>query len=210
MPGKARSSTGSPEPTCSATTNSPFAGLHHPQVRTAEDCEVTVTDTVGFLPSEAAHHLVEAFKSTLDEITGTRPYPARDRRLLAGFEGQIEGRVRVLDEWGPEHSRSYLQQMRSAGRRDAGPALKKALSSAVRVRPLWKGKENSRDHRPKPASSADAKLDVSCRTNRGIWYRWPRRCPSSPEPRGGGHLAAALRPCLRQRVLPLPCLGRRP
>ena len=86
-----------------------------------EGREVTVTDTVGFI-QKLPTTLVEAFKSTLDEITGADLYPARDRRLLAGVRGADRGRVRgARPDRGPEHSHDrHFQQMRSAGRRDAG------------------------------------------------------------------------------------------
>ncbi len=117
MPGKARSSTGSPDADVLsydklfATLDSTTRKFELPEGR-----EVTVTDTVGFI--QAAHHPGRAFKSTLDEITGA-DLILRDRRLLAGVRGADRGRVRgARPDRGPEHSHDrHFQQMRSAGRR---------------------------------------------------------------------------------------------
>ncbi|MFR5091760.1 MAG: GTPase [Adlercreutzia equolifaciens] len=79
-----------------------------------EGREVTVTDTVGFI-QKLPTTLVEALKSTLDEITGADLVLHVIDASSPEFEGQIEAVCEVLDQIGAQsilHDRC-LQQMRS-------------------------------------------------------------------------------------------------
>ena len=55
--------------TCWRTTSCSPRSTPHAQVRASRGREITVTDTVGFI-QKLPTTLIEAFKSTLDEITG--------------------------------------------------------------------------------------------------------------------------------------------
>ena len=79
-----------------------FATLD-PTVRRADDARTaaryTLTDTVGFV-RHLPHQLVEAFRSTLEEVGRRRPDPARRRRLRPRPEAQIAAVREVLGEIG--------------------------------------------------------------------------------------------------------------
>lgn len=66
-----------------------------------EGREITVTDTVGFI-QKLPTTLVEAFKSTLDEITGSDLILHVIDASSAEFEGQIEAVHDVLDQIGAQ------------------------------------------------------------------------------------------------------------
>ena len=66
-----------------------------------EGREVTVTDTVGFI-QKLPTTLVEAFKSTLDEITGADLVLHVIDASSPEFEGQIEAVCEVLDQIGAQ------------------------------------------------------------------------------------------------------------
>ena len=66
-----------------------------------EGREVTVTDTVGFI-QKLPTTLVEAFKSTLDEITGADLILHVIDASSPEFEGQIEAVCEVLDQLGAQ------------------------------------------------------------------------------------------------------------
>ena len=75
--------------------NALFATLD-PTVRRAETPSgriYTLADTVGFV-RHLPHHLVEAFRSTMEEVGDVRPDPARGGRLPPGAGGAARRRAR--------------------------------------------------------------------------------------------------------------------
>ena len=55
-----------------------------------DTCTVLISDTVGFI-RKLPHHLVEAFKATLEELELRRPAPPCHRRLQPGVAGAGRG-----------------------------------------------------------------------------------------------------------------------
>lgn len=101
MPGKARSSTGSPEPTCSATTSSSPRWTPPPASSSCPRAARSLSPTPSASP-KLPTTLVEAFKSTLDEITGADLVLHVIDASSPEFEGQIEAVCEVLDQIGAQ------------------------------------------------------------------------------------------------------------
>lgn len=133
-----------------------------------EGREITVTDTVGFI-QKLPTTLVEAFKSTLDEITGADLILHVVDASSPEFEGQIEAVCDVLDQIGAEsigtievfNKCDLLDEQMLAGLRRRFPA-----AQFVSAR-TGEGMDDLVAAIAASASSADAKLDVVIPYQRG-------------------------------------------
>lgn len=170
-----------------------------------EGREVTVTDTVGFI-QKLPTTLVEAFKSTLDEITGADLILHVIDASSPEFEGQIEAVCEVArPNRGPEHSHESPPSTNAicwTPRR--WPALKALSERPVRVR------SHRRGHREARGRHCPGRLGRRYQAGRAyslsagrLGVAGPRALPYHlREPRGGGDAPAAARcPCLRQHIL---------
>ena len=178
-----------------------------------EGREVTVTDTVGFI-QKLPTTLVEAFKSTLDEITGADLILHVIDASSPEFEGQIEAVCEVLDQIGAQsiptiatfNKCDLLDAETLAGLKRRYPSARfVSARSGEGIEGLVGRHRPGRLVRRRQAGRARAV------PTGGFGIAGPRALPHHlRESRGDGHAPAAARgPCLRQRVLPLPCLGRR-
>ena len=107
-----------------------------------EGREITLTDTVGFI-QKLPTTLVEAFKSTLDEVVGRRPRAARRGRLVAAVRGpdfrcggrarpdwRAEGEPRArVQQGGPAHARGAFGAHGTPRRRPCSYPRKSAPAS---------------------------------------------------------------------------------
>ena len=133
-----------------------------------EGREVTVTDTVGFI-QKLPTTLVEAFKSTLDEITGADLVLHVIDASSPEFEGQIEAVCEVLDQIGAQ-SIPTIATFNKCDLLDAETlaGLKRRYPSARFVSARsGEGIEELVGAIAQAASSADAKLDVLVPYQRG-------------------------------------------
>lgn len=133
-----------------------------------EGREVTVTDTVGFI-QKLPTTLVEAFKSTLDEITGADLILHVIDASSPEFEGQIEAVCEVLDQIGAQ-SIPTIATFNKCDLLDAETlaGLKRRYPSARFVSARsGEGIEELVGAIAQAASSADAKLDVLVPYQRG-------------------------------------------
>ena len=133
-----------------------------------EGREVTVTDTVGFI-QKLPTTLVEAFKSTLDEITGADLVLHVIDASSPEFEGQIEAVCEVLDQIGAQ-SIPTIATFNKCDLLDAETlaGLKRRYPSArfVSAR-TGEGIEGLVGAIAQAASAADTKLDVLIPYQRG-------------------------------------------
>ena len=133
-----------------------------------EGREVTVTDTVGFI-QKLPTTLVEAFKSTLDEITGADLILHVIDASSPEFEGQIEAVCEVLDQIGAQ-SIPTIATFNKCDLLDAETlaGLKRRYPSArfVSAR-TGEGIEGLVGAIAQAASAADTKLDVLIPYQRG-------------------------------------------
>ena len=133
-----------------------------------EGREITVTDTVGFI-QKLPTTLVEAFKSTLDEITGADLILHVVDASSAEFEGQIDAVCEVLEQIDAQsiatievfNKCDLLDEEMLAGLRRRFPG-----AQFVSAR-TGEGVENLVDAIAAAASSADAKMDVIVPYQRG-------------------------------------------
>ena len=133
-----------------------------------EGREVTVTDTVGFI-QKLPTTLVEAFKSTLDEITGADLVLHVIDASSPEFEGQIEAVCEVLDQIGAQ-SIPTIAAFNKCDLLDAETlaGLKRRYPSAQFVSArTGKGIERLVGAIAQAASAADTKLDVLIPYQRG-------------------------------------------
>ena len=133
-----------------------------------EGREVTVTDTVGFI-QKLPTTLVEAFKSTLDEITGADLILHVIDASSPEFEGQIEAVCEVLDQIGAQ-SIPTIATFNKCDLLDSETlaGLKRRYPSARFVSARsGEGIEELVGAIAQAASSADAKLDVLVPYQRG-------------------------------------------
>ena len=162
--------------------NSLFATLD-PTVRRAETAGgrgYTLADTVGFV-RHLPHQLVEAFRSTLEEVGGRRPDPARGRRLA------------------------------TPTRRARSPRSARCCTRSTRPGPGDRGVQQGRRRRPGRAAPGCCRREphaivVSARTGQGMdkLLAAIERRPAAPRRRGGR--ADPVRP--RRPDLPDPPAGR--
>lgn len=133
-----------------------------------EGREVTVTDTVGFI-QKLPTTLVEAFKSTLDEITGADLILHVIDASSPEFEGQIEAVCEVLDQIGAQsiptiatfNKCDLLDSETLAGLKRRYPSVQFVSARS------GEGIEELVGAIAQAASSADAKLDVLIPYQRG-------------------------------------------
>lgn len=133
-----------------------------------EGREVTVTDTVGFI-QKLPTTLVEAFKSTLDEITGADLVLHVIDASSPEFEGQIEAVCEVLDQIGAQ-SIPTIATFNKCELLDAETltGLKRRYPSAQFVSArTGEGIEGLVGAIAQAASAADTKLDVLIPYQRG-------------------------------------------
>ncbi len=133
-----------------------------------EGREVTVTDTVGFI-QKLPTTLVEAFKSTLDEITGADLVLHVIDASSPEFEGQIEAVCEVLDQIGAQ-SIPTIAAFNKCDLLDAETlaGLKRRYPSAQFVSArTGEGIERLVGAIAQAASAADTKLDVLIPYQRG-------------------------------------------
>lgn len=133
-----------------------------------EGREVTVTDTVGFI-QKLPTTLVEAFKSTLDEITGADLVLHVIDASSPEFEGQIEAVCEVLDQIGAQ-SIPTIATFNKCDLLDAETlaGLKRRYPSAQFVSArTGEGIERLVGAIAQAASAADTKLDVLIPYQRG-------------------------------------------
>ena len=133
-----------------------------------EGREVTVTDTVGFI-QKLPTTLVEAFKSTLDEITGADLILHVIDASSPEFEGQIEAVCEVLDQIGAQ-SIPTIATFNKCDLLDAETltGLKRRYPSAQFVSArTGEGIEGLVGAIAQAASAADTKLDVLIPYQRG-------------------------------------------
>lgn len=133
-----------------------------------EGREVTVTDTVGFI-QKLPTTLVEAFKSTLDEITGADLVLHVIDASSPEFEGQIEAVCEVLDQIGAQ-SIPTIATFNKCDLLDAETlaGLKRRYPSAQFVSArTGEGIEGLVGAIAQAASAADTKLDVLIPYQRG-------------------------------------------
>lgn len=133
-----------------------------------EGREVTVTDTVGFI-QKLPTTLVEAFKSTLDEITGADLILHVIDASSPEFEGQIEAVCEVLDQIGAQ-SIPTIATFNKCDLLDSETltGLKRRYPSARFVSARsGEGIEELVGAIAQAASSADTKLDVLIPYQRG-------------------------------------------
>ena len=133
-----------------------------------EGREVTVTDTVGFI-QKLPTTLVEAFKSTLDEITGADLVLHVIDASSPEFEGQIEAVCEVLDQIGAQ-SIPTIAAFNKCDLLDAETlaGLKRRYPSAQFVSArTGEGIEGLVGAIAQAASAADTKLDVLIPYQRG-------------------------------------------
>lgn len=133
-----------------------------------EGREVTVTDTVGFI-QKLPTTLVEAFKSTLDEITGADLILHVIDASSPEFEGQIEAVCEVLDQIGAQ-SIPTIATFNKCDLLDAETlaGLKRRYPSAQFVSArTGEGIERLVGAIAQAASAADTKLDVLIPYQRG-------------------------------------------
>ena len=133
-----------------------------------EGREVTVTDTVGFI-QKLPTTLVEAFKSTLDEITGADLVLHVIDASSPEFEGQIEAVCEVLDQIGAQ-SIPTIAAFNKCDLLDAETlaGLKRRYPSAQFVSArTGEGIERLVGAIAQAASAADTKLDVLIPSQRG-------------------------------------------
>lgn len=133
-----------------------------------EGREVTVTDTVGFI-QKLPTTLVEAFKSTLDEITGADLILHVIDASSPEFEGQIEAVCEVLDQIGAQ-SIPTIAAFNKCDLLDAETlaGLKRRYPSAQFVSArTGEGIERLVGAIAQAASAADTKLDVLIPYQRG-------------------------------------------
>lgn len=133
-----------------------------------EGREVTVTDTVGFI-QKLPTTLVEAFKSTLDEITGADLVLHVIDASSPEFEGQIEAVCEVLDQIGAQ-SIPTIATFNKCDLLDAETlaGLKRRYPSAQFVSArTGEGIEGLVAAIAQAASAADTKLDVLIPYQRG-------------------------------------------
>ena len=133
-----------------------------------EGREVTVTDTVGFI-QKLPTTLVEAFKSTLDEITGADLVLHVIDASSPEFEGQIEAVCEVLDQIGAQ-SIPTIATFNKCDLLDAETlaGLKRRYPSARFVSARsGEGIEGLVGAIAQAASAADTKLDVLIPYQRG-------------------------------------------
>lgn len=133
-----------------------------------EGREVTVTDTVGFI-QKLPTTLVEAFKSTLDEITGADLILHVIDASSPEFEGQIEAVCEVLDQIGAQ-SIPTIAAFNKCDLLDAETlaGLKRRYPSAQFVSArTGEGIEGLVGAIAQAASAADTKLDVLIPYQRG-------------------------------------------
>lgn len=133
-----------------------------------EGREVTVTDTVGFI-QKLPTTLVEAFKSTLDEITGADLVLHVIDASSPEFEGQIEAVCEVLDQIGAQ-SIPTIAAFNKCDLLDAETlaGLKRRYPSARFVSARsGEGIEGLVGAIAQAASAADTKLDVLIPYQRG-------------------------------------------
>lgn len=133
-----------------------------------EGRKVTVTDTVGFI-QKLPTTLVEAFKSTLDEITGADLVLHVIDASSPEFEGQIEAVCEVLDQIGAQ-SIPTIATFNKCDLLDAETlaGLKRRYPSAQFVSArTGEGIEGLVGAIAQAASAADTKLDVLIPYQRG-------------------------------------------
>ncbi|MEY8461184.1 GTPase HflX [Eggerthellaceae bacterium 24-137] len=133
-----------------------------------EGREITVTDTVGFI-QKLPTTLVEAFKSTLDEITGADLILHVADASSQEFEGQIDAVCEVLEQIGAQ-SIATIEVFNKCDLLDEEmlEGLKRRFPSAQFVSArTGEGIDKLVSAIATAASSADAKLDVVIPYQRG-------------------------------------------
>ena len=187
--------------------NALFATLD-PTVRRAETADgrlYTLADTVGFV-RDLPHQLVEAFRSTLEEVGRRRPAPARRRRLAPRPRGpDLAPCARcsptsARDRRPGDHRRQQGRRGRPRGPRPAASATR---STRRRVGP----------HRPGPRPSCRRSSPTSCRARTspvdGAGALRPGRPGQPAAPGGRGALQRAHRARHPGRGQGRPAPGRR-
>ena len=166
-----------------------------------EGREITITDTVGFI-QKLPTTLVEAFKSTLDEITGADLILHVVDASSPEYEGQIEAVQEVLDQIGAQDI-PRLEVFNKVDLLDgeARTPWRAAIRwpCACRLR-RGRGQASSSSASPRPQPPLTRTWRCSSPTSAGIWCRWPTSAAIS-SPRRMRRPARALC-CSRARPTP--------
>ena len=205
-----RCSTGSPSAGV-LVENALFATLD-PTVRRARDRRTagvyTLTDTVGFV-RHLPHQLVEAFRSTLEEVGRRRPDPARRRRARTPTRRASSRPSATCSRDVGRHGRARdrrAQQGRPGRRRGARPAaVARGRTRSSCPRAPARGSTSCRRWSPTSCRARGRGRRASCRTTAATWSAgctstarsWPRSTPADGtrlHARVPGSLAGELAP----------------